>query len=218
MIYSLSRSARNQARLESRILLADIIVRPFSDVDREVYNPAKNLTTATPSEQQGEQKMSIDIATIPELLNFNRVMTLKLLDEIGELPDPASALGHRPGPQRAHIAWQIMHLGITEELFASQRLRTTDSSLTEWFDLYQKGSTASDELPTIDTIRSVLSESRKNLLDAISQITEADLDTIPAGLSERGWTNQMALQIVCWHEPHHQGQAHLLLNSWKSQQ
>lgn len=162
--------------------------------------------------------MSIDIATIPQLLNFNRAMTLKLLDEISELPDPASALGFRPGPQRAHIAWQIMHLGITEELFASQRLRTTDSSLTEWFADYQKGSTASDEIPTVDTIRSVLSESRKNLLDAISQITPADLETIPEGLSERGWTNQMALQIVCWHEPHHQGQAHLLLNSWKAQQ
>lgn len=162
--------------------------------------------------------MSIDIATIPELLKFNRIMTLRIIDEISEFSDPTSALTFRPGPGRAHIAWQIMHLGITEELFASQRLRSTDSSLTQWFDSYQKGSNASDEIPSIDTIRSVLSESRKNVLDAISQITTADLETVPAGLSERGWTNQMALQILCWHEPHHQGQAHLTLNSWKAQQ
>jgi len=162
--------------------------------------------------------MSIDIPTITQILEFNRVMTLKIVDEISQLPDPASVLGFRAGPQRAHIGWQIMHVAVTEELFASERLRKADSSLTAWFPDYQKGSTASDTPPTIDELRTVLSQSRDNLLDAISQISPADLETIPDGLSERGWTNQMALQIVCWHEPHHQGQAHLTLNSWKAQQ
>ncbi|QDV50796.1 DinB family protein [Gimesia fumaroli] len=162
--------------------------------------------------------MSIDTATIGQLLELNRTMTLKLLDEIQQFDDPQSALAYRPGPQRAHIAWQIMHVAITEELFATDRLRKTTSHLTEWFPVYQKGSIAGEAIPTVETIKSVLSESRTNLLDAISQIDAAEMEQIPAGLQERGWTNQMALQIVCWHEPHHQGQAHLLLNSWKAEQ
>lgn len=162
--------------------------------------------------------MTLDIGTIGQILELNRMMTFKLLEEISQLDYPQSALATRPGPGRAHIAWQLMHVGVTEELFASQRLRSTDSSLTEWFPEYQKGGIASDTIPDTDTIRSVLEVSRTNLLDAISQISETDLEQVPDGLKERGWTNKMALQIVCWHEPHHQGQAHLTLNSWKSAQ
>lgn len=162
--------------------------------------------------------MSIDTATIGQLLEMNRTMTLKLLDEISQSDAPQSALAHRPGPQRAHIAWQIMHIAITEELFATDRLRKTASNLTEWFPLYQKGSIAGDTIPTVETIESVLAESRTNLLDAISLISESEMEQVPEGFQDRGWTNQMALKIVCWHEPHHQGQAHLLLNSWKTEQ
>ncbi|HEX3871810.1 MAG TPA: DinB family protein, partial [Pirellulales bacterium] len=53
---------------------------------------------------------------------LNRQRTLGLLEQIEQLPDPIEALGWRPGPGRAHIAWQLMHIGITEELFASERL------------------------------------------------------------------------------------------------
>ena len=37
-------------------------------------------------------------------------------------PNARSVLAWRPGPGRAHIGWQLMHIGITEELFASDRL------------------------------------------------------------------------------------------------
>ncbi|WP_417383986.1 DinB family protein [Gimesia sp.] len=162
--------------------------------------------------------MSIQIATIVELLNFNRIMTLKTVDEISALSDPQSALAFRPGPGRATIAWQIMHIAITEELFATDRLRKTDSKLSDLFPLYQKGSTAGDEIPSLEVIKNTLSQSRENLLETIQLISEADLDLIPAGLQERGWSNEMALKIICWHETHHQGQAHLTLNSWKAEQ
>lgn len=161
--------------------------------------------------------MSIDIPTISQLLEFNRIMTLKMLDEIDQLNDPLSALAHRPGPQRAHIAWQLMHVAITEELFATDRLRKTPSDLTDWFPQFQKGSIADSNIPSVDVIRTILAQSRKNLLETISLITEEELDQVPAGLADRGWTNQTALQIICWHEPHHQGQAHLLFNSWKAE-
>lgn len=161
--------------------------------------------------------MSIQIATIVELLKFNRIMTLKTIDEISTLSDPQSALSFRPGPGRAHIAWQIIHIAVTEELFATDRLRKTDSNLTNLFPLYQKGSIAGDDIPSLEAIQSTLSQSRESLLKTIQMIPEADLNVVPEGLQERGWTNEMALKILCWHEPHHQGQAHLTLNSWKAQ-
>ena len=35
-------------------------------------------------------------------------------------------------------------------------------------------------------------------------------------LEERGWNIGKALQIIAWHEPHHQGQAHITLNLYKA--
>src|SRR5882757_2854627 len=53
---------------------------------------------------------------------FNRPRTLGLLDKIEQEKEPQQILGWRPGPGRAHIAWQLAHIGITEELFATERL------------------------------------------------------------------------------------------------
>jgi hypothetical protein len=51
--------------------------------------------------------------------DLSRERTLATLRTIENLPDPQQALGWRPGAGRAHIGWQIMHIGITEELFAT---------------------------------------------------------------------------------------------------
>lgn len=162
--------------------------------------------------------MSIHIETICQLLEFNRGMTLKLLEEISQLDNPNSALAFQPGPKRAHIAWQIMHVAVTEELFATERLKERPSELTEWISRYQRGSIADGNIPSLDEIQTVLAHSRKNLLETLSQIDPAEMEQIPEGLKERGWTNSFALQVICWHEAHHQGQAHFLLNSWKAAQ
>jgi len=76
--------------------------------------------------------MSLPIVEMTlQLLDFNRERTLATLATIEKLPDPAKALGWRPGPGRAHIAWQITHLGITEELFATERLLGTAPAYAE---------------------------------------------------------------------------------------
>jgi len=162
--------------------------------------------------------MSNYTATIIQLLEFNRNMTLRLLEEVAQTKNPANALAYQPGPQRAHIAWQIMHIAITEELFATERLRNAPSNLTGWFSQFQKGSVADNNIPTVEEIQNVLAQSRANVVEAISQITEDQLDLVPEGLAERGWTNRTALQVLSWHEAHHQGQAHFLFNSWKADQ
>jgi hypothetical protein len=42
------------------------------------------------------------------------------------------------------------------------------------------------------------------------------LDVVPEAFKERGWTVRTALAVIGWHEPHHQGQAHITYNLWKA--
>lgn len=157
------------------------------------------------------------ISVTTELCAFNRQRTLATLDAIAALPDPAAALGWRPGPGRAHIAWQLMHVGITEELFATERLLGTAAGFAEYVPRFRGGSTPDDNIPTVDTIRHILDDGRNHLLETLSKFSDADLETIPEAFRERGWTLGTILQVLAWHEAHHQGQAHLTLNMWKAQ-
>jgi uncharacterized damage-inducible protein DinB len=150
-----------------------------------------------------------------QLMDSNRERTLATLAAIEKLPDPAKALGWRPGPGRAHIAWQITHVGITEELFATERFLGTPPAFADMVPRFKGGSTPDDNTPKLSTIRDVLAQSREHLRKTISQLTEADLAKIPPALKERGITIGKALQIILWHEPHHQGQAHITLNLYK---
>jgi hypothetical protein len=62
------------------------------------------------------------IAVYQAQMEFNRTRTLTTLDDIAKQPNPAAILGWRPGPGRAQIAWQLMHVAVTEELFATERM------------------------------------------------------------------------------------------------
>ena len=145
----------------------------------------------------------------------NRSRTLAKLDEIEKLPAAQEILGWRPGPGRAHIAWQFMHIGITEELFATERFCGTVPGYQDLLPRFRGGSTPDDDIPAIDRIRDVLEGSRRHLGETLSTFSESDLEIIPAALRERGLTIGKALQILSWHEAHHQGQAHITLNLWK---
>ena len=156
------------------------------------------------------------IETTLNLLDFFRERTLGTLAAIDKLPQPAQALGWRPGPGRAHIAWQLLHIGITEELFATERFLGTSPAFADLVPRFKGGSTPDDQIPSISVIRDVLAQSRQHLRATVSKFNEADLATIPAALKERGLTIAKALQILPWHEAHHQGQAHITLNLYKA--
>ena len=156
------------------------------------------------------------LTVLPAIYAFNRLRTLTTLDAIAALPDPAAVLGWRPGPGRAHIAWQLMHVGITEELFATERLFGLPPAFADLVPRYKGGSTPDDNIPSVDEIRSVLTQSREHLLAALPKLTEADLTRIPDAFKERGWTVATVLNVLTWHEAHHQGQAHITLNLWKN--
>jgi uncharacterized damage-inducible protein DinB len=147
---------------------------------------------------------------------FNRARTLATLDEIDKLSDPQAALAFRLAPGRAHMAWQLMHIGITEELFASERL--APDKPPEWTELWPRfrgGSTPDEDIPTTTQIREVLGESRERLLDTLARYSDDRLAEIPPPLAHRNMTMLDVLHILGWHEAHHQGQAHATLNAYK---
>ena len=156
------------------------------------------------------------IDTTLEIWDFNRDRTFRTLDEIAGLPDPADVLGWRASTGHAHIAWQLTHIGITEELFATERLAGTSAAYPNLVPRFRGGSTPDDDIPTLDNIRDVLTNAREHLRNTLSTFTESDLGTIPEPLRERDWTLATVLKLLAWHEAHHQGQAHATLNLWKT--
>jgi uncharacterized damage-inducible protein DinB len=158
-------------------------------------------------------------ATFIEAYKFNRDRTLATLDSIAKEPDPRAVLAWRPGPGRAHIGWQLMHIGITEELFASERLAPhKQGAWQELWPRFRGGSTPDDDVPPPETIRRILDESRERLLATLSEYTDDRLGEIPPALAQRGWPMLVVLQVLSWHESHHQGQAHLTYNLYKASQ
>jgi hypothetical protein len=158
------------------------------------------------------------IAIMLDAMELCRMRTLMTLDEIAKLPNPQAVLGWRPGPGRAHIGWQLTHIGITEELTSTERMQGTSPAYSDLVPRFKFGSTPDDDIPAVDLIRQVLSESRQHIRDCFAKISESDLDTIPEWYKERGWNIRRILQILVWHEAHHQGQAHITLNLWKAAQ
>lgn len=156
------------------------------------------------------------ISDTVEIWDFNRDRTLATLDEIGKLGDPQQALAFRPSDGRAHIAWQLMHIGITEELFATERLLGTTPEFPVLVPRFKGGSTPDDDIPTLEQIREVLNTSRLHLKSTVSSFSDDDLNAVPESFRERGWPLGKILQVLAWHEPHHQGQAHATLNIFKT--
>ncbi|HEY2414240.1 MAG TPA: DinB family protein [Pirellulaceae bacterium] len=166
------------------------------------------------------------MSTLQSLISqyqFNRPRTLGILDKIEQEKEPQRILGWRPGPGRAHIAWQLMHIGITEELFATERLVVgAKPGFADLVPRFKGGSTPDDEIPAAALMRRVLEESRAHLLTTLSKFGDKDLGAVPDALPEpmrqRMPTIMHVLQIISWHEPHHQGQAHITFNLWKAAQ
>jgi uncharacterized damage-inducible protein DinB len=149
-------------------------------------------------------------------MEFARGRTLDLLERIEAEQDPTAILAWRPGQGRAHLGWQLMHIAVTEDIFASERL--APEAPRAWEELWPRfrgGSTPDDDVPTAGQIREVLAGSRERLLATLRNWGDARLDEVPEALKHRGYTYRQVLALLIWHEAHHQGQGHLTFNLWK---
>ncbi len=156
------------------------------------------------------------IETFLSAIEQNRQRTLTTLDEVVARADGKQVLAFRPGPGRAPIQWQFLHIAITEELFATERLFGRPAAYSELVPRFKGGSVPDDEMVAADQIRVVLQETRQHLINSLATFNDDDLGVIPEPFRERGWNLRKILQVLSWHEAHHQGQAHLTLNLYKA--
>jgi uncharacterized damage-inducible protein DinB len=157
------------------------------------------------------------IETLVKSYKFYRDRTLGLLDALQKEPDPQAVLGWRPGPGRAHIGWQLMHIGVTEEIFATERLAPhKQGAFQDLWPRFRGGSTPDDNIPTPELIRQTLSDGRQHLLATLSEYNDSRLGEVPEALKARNLTVLDVLHILGWHEAHHQGQSHITLNLYKA--
>ena len=153
-------------------------------------------------------------ADLIESLDYNRQKTLAFLDALAKQDDAAKVLGWRPGPGRAHIAWQIMHIAATDDRHVHVRMTGGQPQEAENVRRFAGGSTPDDTIPTLDEIRRYLDVQRKEVLAYVSKLNESALKIKPNEQSP--WTHQEWLKVLAWHEAHHQGQAHLTFNLYKA--
>jgi hypothetical protein len=147
------------------------------------------------------------------LLELPRRKTLELIDAISKRPDPAAILAWRPGPGRAHIGWQIMHIAATDDRHLNVRMKCGTPREPELVRRFAGGSVPDDEVPSLDQLRQYLADRRGELLEHLRGLKVEQLATKPT--PDAPWTYLEWIQVLSWHEAHHHGQAHLTLNLYR---
>ncbi len=155
---------------------------------------------------------TMNLTEATALLEFCRKRTLSFLDAITKLPTPQAVLGWRPGPGRAHIGWQLMHIGATDDRHLGGRMVPGEPVEPANTARFGNGSTPDDNIPSVDEIRRYLGERRAAVLGHLAIVkdwTAKPQETSP-------WPYEDWVRVLAWHEAHHQGQAHLTLNLYKA--
>lgn len=156
----------------------------------------------------------MNIPDLLEILDFNRQKTMATLEAIAKLDNPSRALGFRPGPGRAHIAWQLMHIAATDDRHVHVRMTGGQPQEAEYVGRFAGGSTPDEDIPSLAEIRRYLTVQRQNVVAYLNKIEPAMLDKKP--IDAAPWTHREWVKVLAWHEAHHQGQAHLTLNLYKA--
>ncbi len=151
---------------------------------------------------------------LEDLLTRSRRKTIELLDAVETAAAPAAVLGWRPGPGRAHLAWQLVHVAATDDRHLTVRMTGGEPRDAELVRRFAGGSVPDDDIPTTAVVRAYLAERRDALLAHLRRLSEADLETKP---NERApWAYREWFQVLAWHEAHHHGQAHLTYNLYRA--
>jgi len=140
--------------------------------------------------------------------------TLETIEKSGQ--DVGRVLAWRPGPGRAHIAWQAMHCAATHDRYLNVRIFGGNPRDEVLVNNFAGGSTPSDQnVPSLEQIRRKLAETFEPLKAYLRSLAPEDLQRMvgPAGQQR---TVIEVCQIMAWHESHHQGQMHLTWNLYRA--
>lgn len=152
--------------------------------------------------------------TVLAQLKFNRLATLRLLDEIEKTGKADQALAWRAGPGRAPLGWQIMHLASTEDRMAGKTLSTKPLVSDALAEEFKSGKPAGDHVPSLSEVRKYLEGTRLALEKSIEEFDISRLDEKPAPDARNNF--RTIFQILMWHEGHHEGQAQATFNLFKA--
>jgi hypothetical protein len=156
----------------------------------------------------------MDTQTLLAGLEFSRARLLGTLDAIEKSgQDPAKVLAWRPGPGRAHIAWQAMHCAATHDRYLNTGILQGSVKDEPLVANFAGGTTPSDSnVPTLAVIRQKLSAAYELLKKYVSEQTVQSLERQVPGPGGKTHSLANAVTLLTWHESHHQGQIHL---TWK---
>jgi hypothetical protein len=149
-------------------------------------------------------------ADLIDILDFNRQKTMALVDSLAKHPKATAVLGWRPGPGRAHAAWQLMHIAATDDRHVHVRMTGGQPQEPELVRRFAGGSTPDDNIPSLEEIRRYLTAQRTEVLNYVRKLSDKDLNVKPT--EQAPWTHLEWLKVLAWHEAHHQGQAHITVN------
>ena len=110
-------------------------------------------------------------------LDFSRMRLLGILDTIEKSgQDPAKVLSWRPGPGRAHIAWQAMHCAATHDRYLNTGILQGSPKDQGLIANFAGGTTPSDSnVPSFALIRQKLSAAYEPLKKFTSEQTSESL-------------------------------------------
>jgi len=149
-------------------------------------------------------------------MEFVRKKTLDTLEAIAKQPDALKVLGWRPGPGRAHIGWQLMHIAATDDRHIYVRIGGGQAKEPGYVERFAGGSTPDDQLPAVEEMRRYLAERRAATLALLESASDEAFAKKPYDASP--YTLEEWFRVWTWHEAHHQGQAHLTWNMYKAAQ
>lgn len=159
----------------------------------------------------------MDKDTLITGLEFSRQRLLAILETIEKSgQDVNKVLAWRPGPGRAHIAWQAMHCAATHDRYLNVGILKGSPKDEAIVTAFGGGSTPSDtNVPPLGVIRDKLATNFEAIKAYVAQQSPEGLKKI-VGQPGRERSVGESIVLLTWHEAHHQGQIHLTWNLYKA--
>jgi hypothetical protein len=155
------------------------------------------------------------LLAVVDLSRARLLATLEAIEKSGQ--NTAQVLAWRPGPGRAHIAWQAMHCAATHDRYLNANLLKRPVADEALVANYAGGSVPSDNnIPDLPTIRAKLAAALEPLRKYLLEQTPASLLNSAPGPGGKPRTLAETCMILAWHEAHLQGQIHLTWNLYRA--
>lgn len=160
----------------------------------------------------------MDKTTLLAAVDFTRARLLGSLESVEKSgQDIARVLAWRPGPGRAHIAWQAMHCAATHDKYVNAFLRGGQPKDPALVQNFGGGSTPSDtNVPALPAIRQALETHLAGFTDFIGNMSPGDAARVIVTGGGKQRSIGESIILLTWHEAHHQGQIHITWNMYKA--